>query len=93
MVRPQRHYRVWPRAWRHWEKLDEVPFLLTDIVDAMEALPESELSVTRTIRPPAVFQKVRGTVFGIRFEIRGVRTPDGKWVEVMTVKLAGREVE
>jgi hypothetical protein len=87
MVRPQRHYRVVPRAWRTWERLVQVPFLLTDVVDAMEAPPESELTVTRSIRPPAVFHLVRGTVFGLRFEIQGIRSADGRWVEVMAVSL------
>ena len=93
MVRPKRRYRVWPRACRYWDGLDWIPYVLTDVVDAIEALPESELTVTRSIRPPAVFHKVRGTVFGLRFEIQGVRTVDGKWVEVMTVMFVGGEVE
>jgi len=93
MVRPQRHYRVWPRAYRNWEKIDWIPFLLTDVVDAIEALPESELTVTRSIRPPVVFQKVRATVFGFRFEIQGVRTVDGRWLEVMAVRPMGDEVK
>ncbi len=93
MVRPQRHYRVWPKAWRYWERLDGVPHLLTDVVDSMEALPESELTVTRSIRPPAVFHRVGGTVFGLRFEIEGIRAADGKWAEVMDVRLLGDEVK
>lgn len=92
MVRPERHYRVQHKAWRTWEELDWIPYLLTDVVDAVEALPESELTVTRDLRPPAVIHTVRGTVFGIRFEIRGVRTTGGLWVEVMSVKPVDGEV-
>ena len=92
MVRPKRHYLVWPRAYRYWEELDWIPYVLTDVVDAIEALPESELTVTRSIRPPAVIHKVRGTVFGHRFEIQGIRTDDGEWVEVMTVMFVGEDV-
>ena len=88
MVRPQRHYRVWPNAFRYWESLDNVPWLLTDVVDAMEALPESELSVTRVFRPPAVFHSVEGTVFGLRFRIQGIRAPGGTWMEVSDVRPA-----
>jgi hypothetical protein len=88
MARRERHYRVWPRAYREWEALVQVPHLLTDVVDAIESLPESELVVTRYFRSPAVVHSVEGPAFGLRFEIRGIRSMDGKWVEVMKVRLA-----
>ncbi len=86
MVGRRPRYRVLPRAWQDWEKHDTGPWTLTEVVDAMEGLPEEVLEVGRELRPPAVLQIVRGTVFGSRFAIHGVRGPDGLWIEVWRVR-------
>ncbi len=84
MARPS--YLVRPSAWRLWDEFPEVEHPLTDIVDGFERVPESELEVTGEFRPPAVIHEVVGEVFGRRFLVRGIRRPDGKWVEVWSVR-------
>ena len=86
MPRRGRHYRVLSRAWRAWEESETGPWTLSEVVDAMEALPESELSVGKEFLPPIVLDVVQGTVYGCRFEIRGAQTPDGRWMEVWRVR-------
>jgi hypothetical protein len=88
MARRKRHYRVLPNAYRDREGFDTGEGTLTDVVDAMERLPESELSVSRTLRPPAVVHTVRGEVLGRRYEILGIRSAAGSRMEVWRVKPA-----
>ena len=83
MTRPR--YVIRRLAWAHWERLKDVPLLLTEVVDAMEALPPGELEVRREIRPPGVIHEVTGVVFGRRFRVIGVRDGEGRWLEVWRV--------
>ena len=85
MTRPR--YLIRPGAWDYWEKLDGVPHLLTEIVDALEALPPDQLEVSRSVRPPGVIHVVTGVAFGQRFAVTGVRDGDGRWVEVWMVRV------
>ena len=73
------------RAWWDWESLDIGPCTLTEAIEALERLPEEDLVVRRVIKPPAVLQAVRGVVFGRGIEITGIRSPQGRWIEVWRV--------
>ena len=83
MARPR--YSIRPRALRFWETSTDIGRMLSEVVDAVEALPAWETRVVRIFRPPAVIHEVTAEVFGRRFMVRGVRGADGKWIEVWLV--------
>lgn len=78
-------YRIRPEAWRAWDRHPRISHLLTEVVDAIEVLPEKDLQVVRIHRPPAVVHVVTATVFGLRFRVHGIRDGRGLWVEVWRV--------
>jgi len=85
----ERHCRIRPKAWRKWEDLDLGPCTLPELIAAMERIPERDLMVTRVLRPPGVIHIVRGSAFGREVQLSGIRTADGKWVEVWNVGTVG----
>jgi len=78
-------YKVRPLALRLWEEFADFPHLLTDVVDAIEALPPEQVEVTKQMRPPGVIHEVSGVAFGRRFKVRGVQDADRQWIEVWSV--------
>jgi hypothetical protein len=78
-------FRDLPKAHFLWGRYAEVPHPLTEVVQAMQALPPTALDVRRLVRAPIVVHEVRAVVFGRRFLVRGIRDPEGRWVEVWAV--------
>ena len=77
--------RISPYAWLRWEDYDH-PFLLTDVVDAMLALPPDAREERYLLRPPGVHHLLVGTVFGRRFLLTGAKDAEGRWIEVLHVR-------
>ncbi len=73
-----------PSAFRAWEDY-AVPHLLSEVVEALLALPAGQRSESRITHTPVVMVQAIGTAFGCRFRMVGIQWTDGKWLEVLHV--------
>lgn len=73
-------------VWRAWEEhavtFEDGPHLLPEVVAALIALPEDQVRIRRILVPPAAWQELRGTVFGVRFRMVGQFDGRGYWSHV-----------
>lgn len=76
--------RISPAVYHGWEQLD-VPHLVTDVLDAVFALPDEKRIEHPQMRPPLVFYFMKPVVLGRKWIIYGQLNADGEWRRIFQV--------
>jgi hypothetical protein len=83
------------QAWHGWEQFDppftDGPHLLPEVVAALLALPQGQVAIRKILKPPSAWYELKGTVFGVRFQLIGQLDGKGDWSHVWELHPIGPE--